>query len=78
MITNLPWHELTGQLYRRTNEVHYGPQAQYPFYVGDCPRRVSSITFFFLTLVSLSIFDVCLVLRSTFSSIVLLLDLQSR
>lgn len=32
---------LLGQLYRRTNEVHHGPQAQYPFDVCDCSRRVS-------------------------------------
>ena len=27
-----------GQLYRRTNEVHHGPQAQHPFHVSYCPR----------------------------------------
>jgi hypothetical protein len=32
---------IPGELYRRANEIHYGSQAQHPFYVCDCPRRVS-------------------------------------
>ena len=30
---------ITGELYRRPDEIHYGSQAQHPFHVGDCPRR---------------------------------------